>query len=482
MIKRTCFLVLFSCSDQGASTSGELQSVSLSCETHPVNALRAVCTVESSPAGDVTLTWGPEGRATEQSKVLDGVSSELVTLLWFVPRTVHTITATPAAGSPVSVAFETATVPDELASTYTVDGTSTVRRVLHEPRCEDSSMVLISSTVGELLYYQELSPDDPTAEVQSVEMTPEGTFVAWGTGLQDSIGTPDEDWIREVDLEGNVLFEATHTVNYTEDLTHEVTKHNGYYYALFLERYKHEGLIYLLDGFYVLDPAGQVVATWRLIEHIDPEVLSGVGDPAVDFSHANSIFVDDLGNVLVSFRHLSALAYIAGDWTAPDFGEVLWWLAGDPDVPSAASDWSIVSSAGVPFGFNLQHHATFVAPDRIILFDNQASLKVDSRLMSIKLDAATGVADIDTVFFLERHCDYQGAHYTAANGNALATCSPSSLFYEFEPGAEDPRFKMTVGCFDGDVDAVFRFVPIDEPLIANGQLDPLPSSGGSPSR
>ena len=78
-----------------------------------------------------------------------------------------------------------------------------------------------------------------------------------------------------------------------------------------------------------VDASGAVVYTWNSAEHMDPaaETTSYAEDP--DYAHINSIEVMADGDILASFRHLSAVLKIA--WRDHDGyhrGDIVWRLGG----------------------------------------------------------------------------------------------------------------------------------------------------------
>jgi Arylsulfotransferase (ASST) len=454
------FLWLAACVTDETTPDGATpdQELTLSCAAAADNALRAVCSVASPDPGPVTLTWGPELDPERESMTLAQGPAEDVRLLWLQARTVHRVTATQA-GASATTTVETGELPQEVACIYDVQGTPSVKRLLHEGRCAPNAVAIISSTAGRVEWYQDLAADEPYSEVDMVSMTPEGTVLALGTGNSPEL----VDWVREFDLYGNLLFEAT---EFDGRIHHEVTKKNGTYYALLHDDLVYGGRDFLLDGFIVFDSAGDELARWLLRDHIDlTELTLALGPEPIDYSHANSLFVTDEGDVLISFKNIDTLALIRGDWSKPDFGEVIWWLSGKPGGPPARySDFLVESTAGAKTGFLSQHHAVMVAPNRITVFDNQPPI-YSSRLTTLTLDPVAGVADIDQVYTLDRNCFTQGSHYLAA-GREVGNCAVTGTVYEFAPGSVEADFTMAVGCFDGEAEGLFRMMPVDEPLAA----------------
>lgn len=72
---------------------------------------------------------------------------------------------------------------------------------------------------------------------------------------------------------------------------------------------------------------GQVVWEWRTWEHLDPAttVLTAVQDERTEWTHANSVFEEPDGNLLVSFRNTSTIVRVDRRT-----GAILWTLGAPP--------------------------------------------------------------------------------------------------------------------------------------------------------
>jgi hypothetical protein len=111
-------------------------------------------------------------------------------------------------------------------------------------------------------------------------------------------------------------------------------------------------------------PDGAVEFQWNSADHVDPAAETVSTTP--DYAHVNSIAIMADGDLLVSFRHLSAVFKVAR--TAHDgfaVGDVVWKLGGRDSTLSFVDDPDAGPCA--------QHDATELADGHILLFDNGSS-------------------------------------------------------------------------------------------------------------
>jgi outer membrane protein assembly factor BamB len=101
------------------------------------------------------------------------------------------------------------------------------------------------------------------------------------------------------------------------------------------------------DSVIELTTGGEVVWEWHAWEHLDPENdgLTAVQDERTEWTHANAVFEQPDGDLLVSFRNISTLVRIDRQT-----GAIAWKLGAPP-------------LAG-------QHCPTLLANGHILLFDN----------------------------------------------------------------------------------------------------------------
>lgn len=112
------------------------------------------------------------------------------------------------------------------------------------------------------------------------------------------------------------------------------------------------------------DAEGRVVYTWNSAEHLDPATETTTTPGAADYAHINSIEVMADGDILASFRHLSAVLKIA--WKDHDGfarGDIVWRLGG------RHSDFTFVDDPYAS-GPCAQHSAGQLPNGHILVFDN----------------------------------------------------------------------------------------------------------------
>jgi hypothetical protein len=143
-----------------------------------------------------------------------------------------------------------------------------------------------------------------------------------------------------------------------------------------------------------LDPAGNLVWSWRGSDHIDP-VLESVepasdtinGQAIVDPFHCNAIDVDSSGNLLLSARHTNAIFYI--DRAT---GDILWKLGGTDYNRDGADSIAIVDDPET--AFSLQHDARFLPNGDISLFDDHGAGTGVARGVEYALDHEANTATV----------------------------------------------------------------------------------------
>ena len=183
-----------------------------------------------------------------------------------------------------------------------------------------------------------------------------------------------------------------------------------------------------------VDAAGNVVYTWNSAEHLSPAAETTTTPGDADYAHLNSIAVMSDGDILASFRHLSAVLKIA--WHAHDGfqrGDIVWRLGG------RHSDFDFVDDP-YPSGPCAQHSATQLANGHILIYDNgSVTLGSDprhcvdpgdptgptierrqSRVTEYALDTTAGTATLVWSFQVNgRFTYFAGSARRLANGNTL---------------------------------------------------------------
>jgi hypothetical protein len=152
-----------------------------------------------------------------------------------------------------------------------------------------------------------------------------------------------------------------------------------------------------VDKLFRVDADTNVVWEWSAVDAVDPtffptdESTEFWEDGAVDWTHANSMDVVD-DTVLISFRNLNQVMLVD-----LDDGQVLWTLGEHGDFELLSGDW-----------FGLQHAATFVDADTVVLYDNTETGPT-SRVVAYDIDTtamtATQVRSWDAGYFTDNMGD-----------------------------------------------------------------------------
>lgn len=427
----------------------------VACTVDPDNTLRYRCSATTDPPASVTLTLQKASGGDIRTYVSPKVAGHHAFTVWLIaPLTEYAWEATTRSVDPVAArgAFTTGQVPDGANITFALEGTASFPYLLAASACAEGAYAVIASTEGEVLWYHGFE-DAFYPSIDSLSFTEDGTILA----IVNSE-------IIEVDLYGNELMRLERFVDFEELVHHDVFRKDGYTWALQKYQVDHAGEELSFDGFYVFDPSGVLVADWRLYDHFQPPGPVNGDFFGTDYSHANSLWVDETGDVLFSMRHLSAIAYIEGDLASPDFGTILWRMSGDPNDPDFGTDFALTSAApDVSPTFEQQHNVHFLPDGTLTMFDNRLEWQEPSRLLHLSYDLAAGAAVIEAAYPLPLHCEFQGGAWHTAGGNPVATCAPQAQAYEFDLGVTDtPRWTADMDCVSGAGIFVPRVIPLEE--------------------
>jgi len=439
--------------DDDALTETDLPTepgISAVCSADPSgNTLRFRCDVLLQPPGPVDLTFEPSD-GSRPARVHSGEGQ--VWMYFMAEQTDYNWTLTSQADPTMKATgtVKTGLPPEEARVFATPTGTSTASMFLTSSPCS-GAYILALDPDGTLLWYQDIAQQGvipPLLDV--VTYTEDETVMAMASA-----------YVVEVDWTGTELLVMTPGFDNGTEIHHDVFRRDGHTFTLFQETMDLGGDNTQLDGFYIHDAAGELVATWKLIDHFTPPIPPvGIGG-FVDYSHANSLFVQEDGDIMISFRHMSAVAKIRGDWTAPDFGEILWRLSGDAAFTDFGSDFSLTASMGSYPGFVYQHNAHPLPDGRLALLDNRKSQYERTRVLVIDLDEQAGTANVDLAYELDRLCFIQGSAWHTAAGNPVATCANDGILFEFaENIVAEPVYELSTSCATGPSHYTPRFVPL----------------------
>ena len=124
---------------------------------------------------------------------------------------------------------------------------------------------------------------------------------------------------------------------FTNPIHHDLFKRGGWVYTIESTTETIDGIDYVIDGVYVFDASGAEVDTVRdfylLLSESRNARRLGLHTGGRGPRQTNAIFVDEAGDLWLSFRHLQVFAEIRGGPGTPEFGELLWTAVGDPISP-----------------------------------------------------------------------------------------------------------------------------------------------------
>lgn len=178
---------------------------------------------------------------------------------------------------------------------------------------------------------------------------------------------------------------------------------------------------------------GELVFEWRASQHLSVYTSYAPSFPATeqepwDWFHINMVEKDDLGNYLVSARHLRSILYIDGR-----SGDVLWRFGG------MESDFQDLSGGEATFMVG-QHDAHWDEDHRFItFFDNRADWVFEVEHVSkgkrVELDLVNMTATINSTFVhpMNIFAFSQGSYQTLPNRNVLLGYGYTGAVAEFSP-------------------------------------------------
>lgn len=180
------------------------------------------------------------------------------------------------------------------------------------------------------------------------------------------------------------------------------------------------------DAYLELAPSGEVVSSWSIFDHIDPLTSRDAGsfwdqkfgEPAEDWTHANSLSQDADGHYLMSLNALDKAIKIHRET-----GEIMWSLGRDGDFSFDPPDAAFAN----------QHTFWGLGNKRYTVFDNQGAGSF-SRGMEFELDEEMGVAKL--VFIQDADSTLStgivGSTYRYDNGNMLSSFGRAGAIQEVD--------------------------------------------------
>lgn len=180
------------------------------------------------------------------------------------------------------------------------------------------------------------------------------------------------------------------------------------------------------DGYLEIAPNGEIISQWSIFDHLDPLNSRDAGafwdqifgEPAEDWTHANSIAQDVDGHYLMSLNALDQAIKIHRET-----GEILWTFGKNGDFTIDPPDAL----------FKNQHTFWGIGNNRYTVFDNQGAGSF-SRGMEFELDTVSRVASL--VFIQDADSllstGIVGSTYKLDNGNMLSSFGRAGAIQEVD--------------------------------------------------
>ena len=286
--------------------------------------------------------------------------------------------------------FTTGTIPASLLQPITLVQPATAAaapgieliNVFLNGKASDQLLAFATDLVGNVVWYYQLNPGETPFPIKPL---PNGHMLL-------AIQGPSDDFVREIDLAGNIVYQLTMTdlnkalaanaVSFqVQTLHHDVDKlANGHYLILANYTQTISGQTVLGDAVIDWDPTmRKPVWTWSAFDHLP---LSHAPYGIADWTHANAVvYSPDDGNLIVSLRDQNFVIKINYQDGAGD-GSVLWrfGVGGDFTLPAGQDpvEWN--------YG---QHYPTVVSPNSAGIFQMMFFNNGNNRLLDTNNDVCS---------------------------------------------------------------------------------------------
>lgn len=160
------------------------------------------------------------------------------------------------------------------------------------------------------------------------------------------------------------------------------------------------------DGILILDRSGNKVWSWSVFDALDPLKEKNILKEASDWMHANSLFIDEDGNYIISFYNNGQI------WKVNATNKKVMWKFGK------GGDYALPDDAI----FDQGHAVHINQKNNLMLFDNGTS-KERSRILAFSLNEMDRQAVLETEVSLKEgsFTDRMGSAYMI-NNDAFLTC------------------------------------------------------------
>ncbi|HHO49998.1 MAG TPA: hypothetical protein ENK18_03795 [Deltaproteobacteria bacterium] len=419
------------------------------------NPLRYRCVVEIEPAQPVTLSHArADGLSVVRSQLSDeALTSHDLPVYFLAPATEYTITAMAAAwpSEGVSRTFTSGLPPAYVRSTLEATGASSMGLIGTHLPCNDTAIAVIYDThTGDLVWYHELARPGTLGVLDMVQFTEDHTILGESMGDLIEVDLTGADLLRLEELDSQLNGPGCCTFH------HDVFKRGDVYYLMYQDVHEVDDQVRgVLDVVVLLDGTGAEIVRWFPEDHLPiPDDWSG------DWLHTNTIYVDEAGDIYLSWRHQDAVSKIVGDPGRPDFGTPIWILQGSDhgDLGSGLTlDWSQVEGSD---SFQEQHSLTLTPDGRVMLLDN-----LHGRGLIIDVDEGSSAAVVEGAYrTVEPICGPQGTARTTSAGNPVVGCS-GDWVREYDGVTEEKLWEARVQCLQEPPDrartGAVRWYPLD---------------------
>lgn len=416
-------------------TEGPPTALAVTC-TPRENVLRYDCTVTVDPPQPVQVRYRREdGLGAERVHTSAAIAGTHVIPVYFLASGhVYDLFAEATLwpeSPPAATQFSPAPVPPIVDSHLEVQGAATVQMIGTNNPCAPGAIAQIYDTsTGETLWFQNLDFDGNLGVLDMIRFTDDGRIMGETHG-HVSVMNPNGDQLVKlpVDLGAH----------------HDMMERDGLFYLL----YREDVYDMQLDKVVILDAKGTLLGEWHPFDHL-PIPANGTGD----YLHTNAIWVDEAGDIYLSWFQQYAVGKIAG-LNRPDFGEIDWILSGstlDELGNDFETDWSQIPA---PAGFVIQHGLHLTHDGRVMFLDNG-----NGRGIVFSVDPAKGTATADEVYpTVESACGAQGTTQDTLAGDVFAGCAGPNLREYTRDG--ELLWDSQIVCGNGNAGLPARWYPLD---------------------
>jgi len=402
--------------DTGSITGfGEPTLLEVAC-TPTDNALRFECTVDVEPAQPVELSFvRSDGLSVTRTAASADLSAEHTLPLYFMaPLKDYDVVvwATEWPDTTATASVATTLPPGVVASYLDVTGTSSTDLMGTHLSCTSDAIAVVYDThTGDMVWYQQLVANGMLGYNDMVSFTEDHTVLGESEGTVAEVDLMGVDVMRLVNLDDTFGVTAGGPFG---NFHHDIMKRNGVYYIIYREEFSGGFNADVLDNLVLFDATGTELARWRAFDQLP--MPSGWGG---DFLHTNTVFVDDAGDIYLSWLSLNTVVKLDGDWTSASFGTPQWYLLGNGGAgfgDTLTIDWSLVGGSD---SFIDQHSVNLRDDGKLQLLDN-----LHGRGLVIELDETALTATVEAEHPTRQgSCGPQGTARTTAAGHAVVGCS-----------------------------------------------------------